>query len=135
MSTQYVSASQDERTHRVDLQLDNNSAYSREFSFGEIDSDEVETLYDYTLWTARMSVAQAAGAEPVFTLTNGDGITLANADVDGYNVRIDIRYDQAILLQATDAWVYDLLVIDQAGNPERVMQGEIIINRGVTELP
>jgi hypothetical protein len=87
---------------------------------------------DLTGHTARMQARlNRSDASELFDLTSGDGLTLGG--IDG-----TIR----IVIPATDTagytWdqgVYDLKIIPASGpdDAERVLQGYVVVNKGVTE--
>lgn len=108
------------------LQIDQGSEFDTVFTFWQ---DTAHTLpVNLTGYTARLSIASAYGAAPVFTLTVGSGLTMGG--VSG-TISVSITGTQTGQL-AAGTYVWDLLVIDTLGALHRFLQGTVFVSARVT---
>lgn len=82
-------------------------------------------LINLTGATAKMEIRDKPGGTIKTSLTESSGITLG-----GVNGTIQIKFVPAYFGQ----FVYDLIVTLSSGDIERVLEGEVIVDRTVTEL-
>ena len=118
----------------VDLLINGNETFRGRFTY-RVDG-VAQPLDDFT---ARLSIAYRKGGRPVFTITEGDGITLEPLDPDTQEplvgvIDIHISAPRTALLRRNG--VYDLLLLTEDENPEtdRLFEGVVYLDRGVTGL-
>lgn len=90
------------------------------------DAGEVRDLSNYI---AKMQARYRHKAGSLlFTLVEGDGITI-NPSTNV--ITITINADRTGMLR--DDTFYDIIIIDDNDNVERILEGQLIVNEGVTK--
>jgi len=109
-----------------DLNIEQGATYRQVFRW----RDEDGTYRDFTGCTARMHIRVGIDATDIFLelTTENDRITL---DDEG-NITLIIAAEDTQDLLSTDGLVYDLEIIDGAGEVTRALRGKVYIIQEVT---
>ncbi len=92
---------------------------------------------DLTGFTARMQVRRTVDetGEPLLELTDGDGITLGEADPTDGVILLELEATQTAALPATPSdrkWRYDLELVPSDAHVRRLMMGKFVVSLEVT---
>lgn len=111
---------------RYNLLIEQGAYFERVFTVYDVDGE----IRDLDGYAARMEIRRKIeDAAPMLSLTDADGILL-----DGPHgiVQVSILSEQTEALSAiNDGW-YDLELVDELGEVERLIQGRVRVSREVT---
>lgn len=90
--------------------------------------DSLDVVRDLTGYIAKMQVRfRHKGGPLVFTLSIDDGLSI-NPDTNV--ITVIINAERTSMLK--DDAFYDIILIDSNDNVERILEGQLLINEGVT---
>jgi len=116
---------------KVNLRIDQGSTYKHTFTY----TDELTDLpVPLTGYSCRAQIRPFLEADDADLMFDGDDGAKGNvAIVDAPNGKVLLTVPASI----SDAWtqeeaVYDVEVVDSGGEPFRIVQGQVFINKQVT---